>query len=145
MSLNNSVNAIFILEIIGKPAEHLTETLGKLVESISEEKGVKIVEKKIGEAKEIEKQEGFYSNFAEIEVETEDLLSIVLLTFKYMPAHVDIVSPERISMTNNDWNTVVNELTRRLHGYDEVARILQMQNAQMQQKLKEAGVELEKK
>jgi len=54
-----------------------------------------------------------------------------------MPAHIEIIEPELIVLANHGWNDILNELTRRLHGYDEVARVLQFQNAQMQQKLKE--------
>ena len=42
-----------------------------------------------------------------------------------MPAHMEIISPEKISLTNNGYGDILNELTRRLHGYDEVARVLQ--------------------
>jgi len=55
--------------------------------------------------------------------------------FKYMPAHIEVISPELIALTNNGWGEILSELTRRLHGYDEVARVLRFQNAQMQEKL----------
>ena len=35
-----------------------------------------------------------------------------------------------------------SELTRRLHGYDEIARVLQMQTAKLQRDLKEFGFEI---
>ena len=57
--------------------------------------------------------------------------------FKYMPAHVEVVEPELIALTNNGWTDILSELTRRLHGYDEVARVIQIQNSQMQKKLEE--------
>jgi hypothetical protein len=140
MKLNEKIRAIIILEIIGRPPEHIKETLSKLIQSISEEKGIKIIENKIGDAQEIKEKKDFYSSFAEIEIQTEDLFNLSLLIFKYMPSHIDIISPEKIEMTNHDWNNIYNEITRRLHGYDEIARVLQMQNLQMQEKLKELGV-----
>jgi len=84
----------------------------------------------------------FYTSFAEVEVEVEEILNLAILMFKYMPAHIEIISPELIALTNNGWNDILNELTRRLHGYDEIARVLQVENAKMQKKLKEV---LEKK
>ena len=54
-----------------------------------------------------------------------------------MPAHVEVVEPELIALTNNGWTDILSELTRRLHGYEEVARVLQFQNSEMQKKLKE--------
>lgn len=142
MKSNEKINSIMIFEMIGKPAEHLKEALEKLVKTIEDDKIVKVVDKKIGNAKEIEKQKGFYSNFAEIEIEVEKMFDLIVSIFKYMPAHIDIISPENLFMTNNDTNIALNELARRLHGYDEVARVLQMQNAQMQGKLKELGFDV---
>jgi hypothetical protein len=57
--------------------------------------------------------------------------------FKYMPAHVEVVEPELIALTNSGWTDILSELTRRLHGYDEIARMMQMENHQMQKKLDE--------
>jgi hypothetical protein len=54
-----------------------------------------------------------------------------------MPAHIEVIEPELIALTNNGWTDILSELTRRLHAYEEVARMLQLQNAQMQKKLNE--------
>lgn len=130
-----NIRAALILEILGKPAEHLTETLGKIIEEMQKEKGVKLISEKIHEPKELEQKKGFFSTFAEIEVEVEEISYLAILMFKYMPAHVEIIEPELIALTNSGWSDIFSELTRRLHGYEEIARMLQMQNQQMQQKL----------
>lgn len=131
------IEAILMLEILGKPPEHVKETLKKIIEEIGEEKGVEVREKIINEPSPIKDQKDFYTTFAEIVVEADNLMRLLMLIFKYMPSHVDITSPEKISMINNDWNEIFNELVRRLHGYDEVARIMQNENMVMQMKLKE--------
>ncbi|MBU2053135.1 MAG: hypothetical protein KJ721_02745, partial [Nanoarchaeota archaeon] len=78
------IRAILILEVLGKPPEYLKETLEKLIKQIDDEKGVEVKQKKISEAKKLEDSaknlknfdekkmtsiEGFYTNFAEVEVE----------------------------------------------------------------------------
>jgi len=131
------IAAIMILEAIGKPPEHITEALENLIKEIEKEKGVTILNKKINEPIEMEKQKGFYTTFAEIEVEVEEVLHIAILMFKYMPAHIEIISPELIVLTNNGWNDILNELTRRLHGYDEVARVIQVEKSILEKKLRE--------
>jgi len=146
------IRAILILEVLGRPPEYLNETLEKLIKQIDDEKGVEVKSKKISEAKKLEDSaknlknfdakkmtsiEGFYTNFAEIEVEVEDVLNLVILLFKYMPAHIEIVSPELIALTNNGWGDILNELTRRLHGYDEIARVMQVERTMLENKLKE--------
>jgi len=131
------IKVMMILEVIGKPPEHLKETLEKMSKDIGEEKGVKIENKKINEPTELKNQEGFYTSFAEIEVEIEEIPTLLGLIFKYMPAHIEIIYPESITLTNNGLGDVLSELTRRLHGYDELARMMQMEKSILQKKLKE--------
>ncbi len=130
------INAVLILEAIGRPPEHLTETLKKIVDDINEEKGVSVREKTINEPVLIKDKKDFYTSFAEVEVETEDILYLAILMFKYMPAHIEIISPEALTLTNNGWNDIFNELVRRLHGYDEVAGVLQMEKKILEDKLR---------
>jgi hypothetical protein len=96
-----------------------------------------VVRKKINESLPMKDNPEFYTNFAEVEVEVEDILYIVMLMFKYMPAHVEIISPELIALTNNGWNEIINELARRLHGYDEIARVLDVEKGLLEKKLRE--------
>jgi len=138
------INAILIFDVIGKPPEHLTDTLNEIIKKIDEEKGVSVKEKKINEPVFMKDQKEFYTSFAEVEVEVEEILYLSMLIFKYMPAHIDIISPELITLTNNGWNEIFNELARRLHGYDEVARIIQMEKGILEKKLKNLMDEREK-
>ncbi len=131
------IRVMLIIEVIGRPPEHLIETLENIIKRIGEEKGVVVKSKKINEPKLMKDKKDFYSSFAEIEVEVEEILYLAVLMFKYMPAHVEIIEPELIALTNNGWNDIFNELTRRLHGYDEVARILQLERAILEKKLRE--------
>lgn len=146
------IKAIMMLEVIGKPPEHLVETLENLIKQLGEEKGVSVNSKDIkkpapmkekiqtmesGEKKRTPPQEDFYTTFAEIEIEVEEISSLVYLIFRYMPAHVEVISPELIALTNNGWNDIFNELARRLHGYDEVARVLQVEKEILGRRLKE--------
>lgn len=139
MSLNKAedkIRASLIIDVIGKPPEHLTATLEEFVKKIGEEKGVSLINKKISPPVIIKEQKDFYSSFAEIEIGLEEIFSLAILVFKYMPAHIEVTSPEKFSVSNTDWNDILNEVTRRLHGYDEVARVMQFQIAKMQEELK---------
>ena len=131
------IAVMMIFEVIGRPPEHLTKTLNDLIGKISEEKGVSIKEKKISSPTLMKDQKDFYMSFAEIEVEVEEILSVAILLFKYMPAHIEIIYPELIALTNNGWNDILNELARRLHGYDEVARVISVERNILEKKLRE--------
>ncbi|MFA5071544.1 MAG: hypothetical protein WC511_04235 [Candidatus Pacearchaeota archaeon] len=133
---DKKIRVILILEVIGRPPEFLTETLQEMVKKISEEKGVRVVDKKINPPVLMKDQKDFYTSFAEVEVEVENMISAAILMFKYMPAHVEVVSPQNISMTNADFDDILNEVTRRLHGYEEIARIMQNEKMVLEAKLR---------
>ena len=137
LSETKNIRAIMIIEVIGRPPEHLTETLENIAKNISEEKGVRVVEKEVNSPITMKENKDFYTSFAEIEVEVEAIMQLVALMLKYMPAHIEIISPEFIASTNNGWNDILNETVRRLHGYDEVARIIQTEKTILEKKLRE--------
>ncbi len=136
-SENKEITAIMIFDIIGTPPEHLTETLNKLIDEINKEKGVKVSNRKVNEPVLMKDQDNFYTTFAEVEITAEEISEVVLLMFKYMPANVEIVSPEHISISNNNFSDVLSEITRRLHSYDEVVRIMQVEKNILEKKLRE--------
>jgi hypothetical protein len=140
---NKKITAVFILEVIGHPPEYLTETLNDLIKKIGTEKGVKLKESKINEPVLMKEQKDFYTSFAEIEVETDSILDITRLMFTYMPAHIEILSPQNVSMTNSNWDDVLNDLARRLHAYEEITRMVQTEKMILEKKLK-ASTEKEK-
>ena len=133
----NGISAIIILEIIGRTKEHLNETLENIIKEIDNEKRINVKSKKINEPILIKDQKDFYTSFAEIEVEVKKILDLAILIFKNMPAHVEIIYPEIIALQNNDWNDILNELARRLHGYDEIARVIQTEKGILEKKLRE--------
>ncbi len=139
---NVKISAIMILDIIGRPPEHLVESLEKIIKTMGEEKGVTLKSKKIREPTLMKDQKDFYTTFAEIEIEVEEILYLVLLMFKYMPAHIEIVHPELIALSNNGFDEILNELVRRLHGYDEIARIMQMEKQILLKKIQDLGGEI---
>jgi len=136
-SETRGIKAILIFEIIGRPPEKLKEALEDIINQIDKEKGVEVKSKEIKEPTTMKDQKDLFTTFAEVEVEVEEIQYLALLMFKYMPAHIEIISPELIALTNNGWGDILSELTRRLHAYDEVARVLTFQNKQMQEKLRE--------
>jgi len=138
------VSAVMILDIIGRPPEHLVESLEKIIEDMGKEQGVTLKSKKIKEPAPMKDQKDFYTTFAEIEVEVDEILYLAILMFKYMPAHIEIISPELIALSNNGFNDILNELTRRLHGYDEIARIMQVEKQILLKKIQELGGDLDK-
>ena len=131
------IKSMLVFEIIGRPPEKLKEALEDIIKQIDAEKGVEVKSKDIKEPVLMKDQKDLYTTFAEVEVDVEEILYLALLMFKYMPAHIEVVSPELIALTNHGWGEILSELTRRLHAYDEVARVLRFENNQIKEKLKE--------
>lgn len=131
------IQAMMILEMIGRPAEYIVESMGKVIEEMEKEKGVEVLSQSIKDPVEIKDSKEFFTTFAEVEIEVEEIANLAILMFKYMPANIEIIKPELIALTNNGWGDILSELTRRLHGYDEVARVLQYENAELKKKIEE--------
>lgn len=139
------ITATFLLEIIGRPKEHLVQTLEELIKKIDSEKKTSVKNKTIHEPTLIKDQQDLFTTFAEVEIKVEELMILAVLMFKYMPSHIEIISPERIVLQNNQLADLLSELSRRLHGYDELARIFQIEKDQMLSKIQELTQQLESK
>lgn len=137
MNSENKINASLVFDVIGRPPKHLVEALNGIVEQIGKEKGVAVTSKKVNEPVLMKDRKDFYTTFAEVEVEVEEIIQLIILMFKYMPAHIEIISPERIILSNSGWSDVLSELTRRLHGYEEIARMMQFEKSILEKKLRE--------
>jgi hypothetical protein len=123
----SKLDVVMILEILGKPPEYLKEALSNLIDRLGKEPNVSLINKKIAEPKEIDKEHGIFSSFAEIEIAVNDMKTLIILLFNYMPSHVELINPESINIKNYDLNMLFNELTRRLHQYDEIAKVTMME------------------
>jgi hypothetical protein len=130
------IDSVIVLEVLGRPPEYLIETLNNIIKSISNEKGVAVKRTDIKEPVEMANQKGFYSSFAELEVETDDINYLAVLIFKYMPAHIDVLSPQNLSLSNSGWNVILNEIIRTMHGYEEIVRISQTEKIILENQLK---------
>src|SRR3990172_4559539 len=137
MSSHENIRSMLILDIIGRPAPYLVENLNQLIAEMKKEQGVKIIDSKIKEPVPMKDNKEFFTTFAEIEVEADDIMYLVVLMFKYKPAHVEVISPEEIKLPNSGWSEILSELTRRLHAYDEVARVVQAERIMLLKKLQE--------
>ena len=139
MSLDetNKIEATFILEVLGRPPEHLNETLKEIIENkMKKEKGVIVKDYKIHEPVLMKDSKDFYTNFAEIELEMDSILKLMFMVFGYSPAHIEVIYPEKIKLSNDDVGTMLNELARKLHKYDEIVRMVQTEKKVLENKMK---------
>lgn len=132
------IRAMLVIEMMGRPVEHLAEVMKKLVEKMGGEKGVSLVKKEIHEPKKIEQKEGqaeIFSCFAEVEIVCEEIMTMLRIVFMYMPSHVEIIEPEDLKMKNFEFAEVLNGITQKLHRYDAIAKGLTMEKQILENKL----------
>jgi len=69
-----------------------------------------------------------YSTFAEIELETAELKTIIGLAFDYMPSNIEILEPAGMEIDLNEVGDLLNDLLARLHQYDSIMKNLHAEN-----------------
>ena len=104
-----------IIEIVGKPREHVEETLRLVLKQLRDEKGVDVLGGKVHEPK---AQGVFFSTFAELNVLVKDFATLIGLCFSYMPSSVEIVEPAHFKLAPIEVANLFNDLLGRLHEID---------------------------
>ena len=132
------IRALFIFEIMGRPPEHIVESLNKLVDQLGEQKGVEIIRKEFREAKRVEEENSdMYTSFAEVELYADDFNLISLIVLNMLPAHVEILEPAEYVFKNFELSTLLTDITVKVHKYDEMAKVMIMEHQNLLSKLKE--------
>ncbi len=133
------IRAIIIVEVVGRPAEHVKESLKQHVSNIDKDKKAKLISLTLSEPKKIEMPEAqaqeMFTCFAEAEIEAESMGKLAELVFDYMPSSIEIIEPSEIIFSLSDATSFLNDLSGRLHRYDEIAKIAQMQTQQLSTRL----------
>ena len=135
--MNKPIKALLIFEMLGKPAEYLKEMLEEHIKSICENAGLKLINKKIHEPKQIENGEGLFSSFAEVEIEFQDIKILMNTVTFTLPSHIEIIEPEEIILNNNEISESLSDLAIKLHKYDEIAKILTLDNTKLANRVQE--------
>ncbi len=128
------VKAILIIEIAGRPKEHLVGALKEHIAKFNQIKDVELVSESYSEPKQVENKD-FYTCFAEIEIEVENFNKLTEVVFDFMPASVEVIKPDKVSFDLVDATSFLNNLSGRLHRYDEIAKVANFRMQQMAQQL----------
>ena len=151
------VRVIMIVEMAGRPAEHVKDSLAKHIGVLNEVKDVQVHSIKISEPKEIENSSGpqgtlsegvMFTCFAEADFETENFARMSETMFDFMPSSVEIIEPSKVSLDMSEATNLLNNISGRLHRYDDLMKMAGGKLQQMGAQLKaaqEALIEREKK
>ena len=121
-----------IIELAGKPKEHIESTLKLFLEKIKKEENMHIISEHIEPT---EEKEGIFSTFAELEILCKDLITIAGFCFDYMPSSIEIIKPESLKLEAHHLAEVFNELQAKLHTVDALAKRLTSENQMLKRNL----------
>ncbi len=140
------IRAIMIVEMAGRPAKHLTESLEKHIGILNKVKDIKVHSIKVSEPREIErgdlpegtpKEDIMFTAFAEADFECENFGRLSETMFDFMPSSVEVIEPPRVSMDTNEATSLLNNISGRIHRYDELAKITEAKFYQIGTRLQE--------
>ena len=135
------IEASLILEILGRPKENVSAAMETLINRLSLEKGVKMLNRTLHEPVPVEKSD-LFTSFAEVDVELDSFMIYVAVIFGYMPSNIQITSPEKMTLNNIELNEVGNALVQRLHHYDAVTKNVLVERNFYAKKLQEIAPHL---
>lgn len=111
-----------ILEVLGKPKEHVEKTIKMLVEKVKENSDNSVLNEKF--AKVQPEGKTMFSTFVELELVFKGIGPLSGFCFDFMPSSIDIEKPEQLIVKNRDISNIFNDLQSKLHTVDMVAKTL---------------------
>jgi len=129
------IQAVMIVEVAGRPAEYVKQSLETHIGRLNQMQDLEVISKNLSEPKKIEHQEEAYVCFAEIEFKVQTFQKILDLIFDFMPSSIEIINPGRIEMASQEATMFINNLSGRLHRYDEIAKIAQFKIKQLNEQM----------
>jgi hypothetical protein len=120
-----------IIEIVGKPKEHVEKAIQDLMDHMRKNKDVIILTEHIEKAKEHEGD--LWSTFSDVEFLVEGIPKLVGFCFDYMPSSVEIMEPEDFRLKAREIASFVNEMQAKLHNLGIVIKRLKNENLFLKQ------------
>lgn len=111
-----------ILEVLGKPKEHVEKTIKILAEKVKENPEISVLNEKYSEVTPQEKT--MFSTFVELEMVIKGITELTGFCFDFMPSSLEIEKPELFTLKNRDISNILNDLQAKLHSVDMVAKTL---------------------
>ena len=131
-----------IVEIVGKPKEHVERAINMVIEQTAEIKGLEIERKEIAPIKslknenlnktedKIQKISGeLFSTFAELDLRADDIDPIASFCFEFMPSSIEIMEPEKTEVKLRDISKLLNDILSKIHNADMAVKRLNFENS----------------
>ncbi len=114
-----------IIEVLGKPKEHVENAIKEYIEHIKEDSELVVLNEDYSEIKE---QGKLWSKFVELDLIIKGTKKLIGFCFEYMPSSIEVIKPEHLVMTNPEFSNFLNDLQARLHNVDMIVKQLNAEN-----------------
>ena len=123
-----------VIEVLGKPQEHVEESMKQYLQQLQEDKRFKVQHKQLAEIKKQEEQD-LWTIFAELEVQTDQLQNLTIFCLDYMPSLIEIIEPAQMTLTDIQLSEFLNDLQAKLHQIDLLAKHVKIENDHLKRNL----------
>ena len=124
-----------IIEILGKPKEHVEKTLNMYIDKIKNDSDLIVLNSEFSEAAEKDK---LWAIFVELDMVIKGIPKLISFCFDYMPSSIEITKPEEFVMKKSTIEDLINDLQARLHGVDMIVKNQKNENEFLKQNLDKA-------
>ncbi|MBI2658094.1 hypothetical protein HYX08_05370 [Candidatus Woesearchaeota archaeon] len=114
-----------IIEVLGKPKEHVENAIKEYIEHIKEDAELVILNEDYSEIRE---QGKLWSKFVELDLVIKGTKKLISFCFEYMPSSLEVLKPENLTLTNAELANFLNDLQARLHNVDMAVKQLKAEN-----------------
>ena len=114
-----------IIEVLGKPKEHVENAIKEYIEHIKEDSELVVLTEDYSEAIE---QGKLWSKFVEMDLVIKGTKKLISFCFEYMPSSLEVLKPEHLIMTNAELSNFLNDLQARLHNVDMIVKQQKAEN-----------------
>ena len=114
-----------IIEVLGKPKEHVENAIKEYIEHIKEDSELVVLNEDYSEIKE---QGKLWSKFVELDLIIKGTKKLIGFCFEYMPSSIEVIKPEHLVITNPEFSNFLNDLQARLHNVDMIVKQLNAEN-----------------
>jgi hypothetical protein len=91
---------------------------------------------KIDEKAEIKKGEKMFTAFAECDFELPSFSRMTETMFDFMPSSIEVIEPNNVDLDLGEATDLLNNISGRMHRYDEIAKVAGERLRQMDAQLK---------
>ena len=132
-----------IVEMAGRPAEHLTDALEKHIGVLNSVKDIEVHSIKVSKPTEIDAkvenaEDVMWTAFAEADFECGNFSRLSDTMFDFMPSSIEVIEPSKVTLNMSEATGLLNNISGRMHRYDELANLAGGRLQQMTAQLKGA-------